>query len=120
MRRVANSKARPYVQSKLTFMGSNLWGEWITDPENSDDLGRYVVFSYGYHFPMWVYDMHSCQWYGNQDKFSQSTSRHCSQTIPVARDEITWLSTGFMCKLVRLGYRELIARRIITGERIVA
>lgn len=42
----------------------------------------YVVYSYGYHFPMWVYDYAIGKWIGNADKYSVSTSRQQSKTRP--------------------------------------
>jgi hypothetical protein len=36
--------------------------------------GKYIIYSYGKHFPVAVYI--KGHWYVNQDRFSQSTSRH--------------------------------------------
>ena len=41
----------------------------------------YVVYSYGYHYPMLVYDG---QWYENEDRYSATTERHKSVLRPVA------------------------------------
>lgn len=43
----------------------------------SRDYGhQYVVYSYGYHWPLAVYDRGTCTWYVNEDKYSVTTSRH--------------------------------------------
>jgi hypothetical protein len=38
----------------------------------------YVVFSYGHHFPVAVYDNRTGEWTVNSDKYSPTTSRHQS------------------------------------------
>jgi len=59
MTQVANSKCRSYVAARLPFKGSNLFGEYIND--------QYVVYSYGAHFPAYVYS--EGMWFENEDKF---------------------------------------------------
>ena len=44
--------------------------------------GYYVVFSYGLHWPLFIYDYAKKQWYGNSDKCSATTSRHYSKLNP--------------------------------------
>lgn len=39
---------------------------------------KYVVYSYGYHWPIAVYDQAARMWYVNDDKYSVTTSRHAS------------------------------------------
>jgi hypothetical protein len=51
-----------------------MWGEWCN--------GRYMVFSYGTHWPLFIYEQVTDTWYANRDKYSQSTSRHYSQANP--------------------------------------
>ena len=36
----------------------------------------YVVYSYGTHFPIYVYDHGVELWFGNVDKYSPTTSKH--------------------------------------------
>ena len=49
-----------------------------TNPENSASL--YIVYSYGYHFPLVIYDFTCERWYMNMDKRSRTTSKHQSIT----------------------------------------
>jgi len=73
------------------FQGSNTFGKWIkwvTD-DKTDEI--YVVYSYGRHFPMYVYDDQENKWIGNKDKYSKSTTRHQSQLRPSEVD--MWLDT---------------------------
>lgn len=105
---VANKDAWSEVVKKEAFVGSNMWGEWITRGghwANDEVVGEvselYVVYSYGTHFPMYIYDKQMGQWLGNKDKYSQSTTRHQSQTRP-SNVEV-WLDTDDMKLAVRNG-----------------
>ena len=70
--RIANQNARQYVQGLEIFKGSNIFSEFKN--------GRYIVYSYGYHFPMYIYLNN--KWYANSDKYSVSTSKQQSQCNP--------------------------------------
>lgn len=73
--RVANKNARELVQKRQVFVGSNVFSEHRTG-------GWYVVYSYGYHFPMYAYNSNSECWFANSDKFSRSTTRQQYQMRP--------------------------------------
>ena len=73
--RVSNKNAREYVNKKVDFNGSNAFGR-----NHSMKKKKYVVYSYGYHFPIYVFKRG--KWYGNSDKYSVSTSKHQSQLRP--------------------------------------
>jgi len=77
----SNKACRAFVNEKKTFKASHLFSEWVN--------GLYVVFSYGHHFPLYIYM--AGIWYGNSNKYSVSTSRHASQARPDA--DIQWLPT---------------------------
>lgn len=100
--RVSNNKARDYVNILEEFQGSNMFGKWHSWDEGVDKL--YVVYSYGHHFPMYVYDDRENKWIGNKDKYSRSTTRHQSQARP--SDEITWLNTDEMQDVIN--YRGIV------------
>ena len=72
--RTSNKNCRQYVERQQTFEANNLFAEW------HDDV--YIVFSYGYHWPLFVYK--NGQWYETNDKYSVSTSKHQSQARPNA------------------------------------
>ena len=74
MVRVANSDCRQYIESLTEFKSSNLFSESNTK--------YYVVYSYGYHFPILLYIHADATWFINNDKYSRSTSKHQSQTYP--------------------------------------
>lgn len=95
MERVANQKSRQYVERLEEFQGSNMYAEW----KHLSSL--YVVYSYGEHFPMWVFDKDSYRWFGNKDKYSRTTSKQQSQSKPYGVDH--WLDTEEMRLLVEQG-----------------
>ena len=64
------------VKSKKEFEAGNVFA--VDYPTT----GYYVVFSYGLHWPLFIYDYAKKQWYGNSDKCSATTSRHYSKLNP--------------------------------------
>lgn len=89
--RTSNKYASDFVNKTEPFKASNTWGEWIGE--------LYVVFSYGYHFPMFAYSTELNQWFENTDKYSRSTSKQQSQLRPNHRVE-HYLTTSEMGQLV--------------------
>jgi hypothetical protein len=117
MKQVANSKCRSLVAARLPFKGSNLWGEWIRlyGENGITNAQQYVVVSYGYHFPLYIYanDM----WFENEDGYSRTTARHKSQARPT--DKTILLGTRGMIALMSDGsdgYQALVRQRILTGR----
>lgn len=70
--KIPNYKAKEYVQNRQPFTGSNTFGECVGD--------AYVVYSYGHHWPMFIYVGN--KWYENKDSRSVSTSKHQTQLRP--------------------------------------
>jgi len=64
------------VKNKREFEAGNVFA--VDYPTT----GYYVVFSYGLHWPLFVYDYSKDQWYGNSDKYSVTTSKHYSKLNP--------------------------------------
>ncbi len=79
--RIANKNAHFYVDEKMEFQGNNIFACWLD--------GMYIVYSYGIHFPIYVFK--EGEWYGNEEKYSVTTSKHQSQTRPNA--QIKWVKT---------------------------
>ena len=109
--KVANKNARQYVDELKEFEGSNTFAE---NKVAFDETGLYVVYSYGYHFPMYIYDYQAGMWIGNKDSYSVSTSRQQSQCAPSERVEC-WLHTDEMKDYINCGsmmsYMERKARQ---------
>lgn len=116
-KRVNNKDMSHYTTYRLPFEnhknkendGPSVWGEWYE--KNGNHL--FVVYSYGYHFPIYVYDEQSQEWYGNQDKYSRTTTRHQTLARPSTPNKIKNLSTYNLCRLITLGgVAGVVARRI--------
>lgn len=72
MQNTANKRASQYIASNQAFKANNIFAEW-------ESLNIYSVYSYGYHFPLYVYVKDLNKWYENKDKYSITTSKHKSQ-----------------------------------------
>ena len=68
------NEMRSKVEAKQLFKGNSVFSVW--------EGNLYVVYSYGYHFPMYVYDDVIGEWIGNTSKYSSTTSRHQSKCRP--------------------------------------
>ena len=90
--RVATGKCRKLVQNREVFKTSGaVYSEYKGE--------RYVVYSYGEHFPMFIYDPVD-GWFQNSDRFSKTTSKQHGQCHPLV--ETTKLDTTGM-KLLASG-----------------
>ena len=77
MLKTSNKNASIYTSKKQDFRGANTFGSWkVTTNKNP----VYVVYSYGYHFPIYVFK--AGIWYENGDKYSVSTSKQQTQLRP--------------------------------------
>ena len=105
---IANKNARRFVEARQPFKGSNLYAERHV----TDHTDLYVVYSYGEHFPIYVAEVGESglvHWYKNQEKWSQSTSRHQSQAMPFYVNFVP-MTTGAMKRLARDGIAGLAAK----------
>jgi hypothetical protein len=82
MMKISNKYGAGFVKGCQIFRGSNVFGEWRSKH-------CYVVYSYGYHFPMYVKLRGA--WYENKDKYSRTTSKQQNQYRPdvVIVDELS-------------------------------
>ena len=55
--RIANRDAQLYVQRKIPFQGTNMWGEF--------DKGLYVLFYCRYDCPIFIHESRTGIWYEN-------------------------------------------------------
>lgn len=105
--RVNNRDMWREVSNCNTFENNNetAWGQM--------EGNLYVVYSYGSHFPMYIFDYKTYQWYGNDDKYSSTTSRHQSYARPRGV-EITYFDTAMMRAIVmNNGFNETVQRRLV-------
>jgi hypothetical protein len=101
-------KAGEAVRHRHEFLGNNIRGCWKGEIHT-----RYVVYSYGDHFPMYIYDCTTMKWYGNTDRYSPSTSRHQSACHPPHVDE--WHGTERMKMFAERGFIPVVKARL-AGE----
>ena len=104
--RVANKDARKSVNNLDRFTGSNIFAvDDVFFPSDEDTKSvltdqhgysgyenLYIVYSYGYHFPMYIYDRQAGIWIGSKDGYSPTTSKHQSQCRPSEKIHC-WLDT---------------------------
>ena len=101
--RVSNNKARQYVEKLEEFQGSNMFGKWLDVGNGRTETNLlYAVYSYGSHFPMYVWVSGEKKWIGNKDKYSQSTTRHQSQGRPSGEIHV-WYNTDDMKEVIYHG-----------------
>jgi hypothetical protein len=97
---VTLNNARYEVEGKREFFVRNPnthSGSVFTDKTN--DL--YIVYSYGHHFPMYVYDYAIGKWIGNSSKYSVTTSKQQSKTRP--NNVSFWLDNDEMKAMIYKG-----------------
>ena len=70
--RTANFKMSEPISNLEEFSGSNVFSEYKDK--------KYIVYSYGYHYPMYIYM--NGKWVGNSTKYSVTTSKHMTQAYP--------------------------------------
>ena len=90
-----NKYASTFVNKLEQFKASNCFGTWLTP-------NLYTVYSYGFHFPMYVWDANEQMWFGNKDKYSRTTSKQQQQLRPNV-DNIKEFTTGQLKQLVSSG-----------------
>ena len=101
MERVANKNASSYVRQRREFKGSNLFGTYLDD--------RYVVYSYGEHWPLFIYA--DGVWFENQGKHSRTTSKQRTQTHP--RVDTIKLSAEQMVTIAQKGVVGHVVERMV-------
>jgi len=106
MKRVANKDARIRVQNRKEFEGSNTLAEWRSTTYSPRD-SRYIVYSYGHHWPLFIWE--NGVWYENEDRASVSTSKHRTQLHPHAETRL--LPAGAMREIAAHGAVEYFIGR---------
>lgn len=70
--RVSNWQAGACAAARKLFVANNIYSEQIGE--------MYVVYSYGPHFPLYIYD--AGEWYVNSDSYSRTTAKHRHNARP--------------------------------------
>lgn len=89
--KTTNRDCRRYVTNCVAFDNSNgqLYGRRTS-------TGLYIVYSYGPHWPLFIYSPDLDQWFGNEDKCSMTTSHHYSYARPTHYKPIEPRSCSWM------------------------
>ena len=100
--KTSNGKCRIHVQNRDLFKANNIFSEHRNTYFNREPV--YIVYSYGHHYPMFVYHGLSRTWFENSDRYSVSTSKHRSQAHPLCPTHK--ISTQHMRDLISHGFME--------------
>lgn len=108
--RCSNSDAIRFIEYRDAFETNNktMFGEWH---KTGGEGETYAVYSYGHHFPMYVWDAQVHKWYGNKDKYSRTTSSHQTKARPRAPIE-AWYDTDTIKRIAYVGIAKVIADRM--------
>lgn len=100
------------ARKKEPFEFNNVFGtfrnERIDEPIKRPPT--YTVYSYGLHYPMYVYDYEACQWYGNKDKSTPTTNRHMKRFEPYSVAQ--WVDTETLSRIAIHGIVNTSAQRM--------
>lgn len=112
MTRLTNHEARQYVLDKKPFKTNNetMFGLFRKGSTENTYPPTYTVYSYGEHFPMYVYDYEACQWIGNKDKYSRTTTNH--QRIVRPNTIAQWVDTDTLKRIAVYGLVGVVAHRM--------
>ena len=115
MKRINGRTARPYVQRKEPFKNNNgqLFAVWVGLDGIENNNSRYVVYSYGPHWPLFVYVPKADTWFENKEKYGSTTSKHRTFTHPHC--DTVPLSLENVKLLDRLGYTSMAYERLTNG-----
>ena len=102
--KTTNPKVRPHVQAKQPFIANNIFAEWV--PTEEEEI--YVVFSYGFHFPIYAFIPSVNRWLANVDRYSVTTSKHKGQAHP--HESCTEVSRDFLRDVMDIGLGNAVVR----------
>lgn len=115
--RCTNREARRHVQNRREFRGNNLFAGWL-EPTYAEDSNErmYVVYSYGEHWPLFIYHEPTDTWFENLERHSVTTSKHRSQAHPHL--DTKQVTKGFLLDLTLLGLTQTVASH--AGVKVAA
>lgn len=115
---------RSYVEQGVEFRGTNnvegtnkptIWAEWREygpyNPTNVPIERCYCVFSYSYSWPLLVFSNHTNTWYGNDERYSNTTTRHMSHAKPYEK-EVLMVGRNALYEMVGNGTIGTVRRKI--------
>ena len=91
MIRTTNTKVKSYINNLTEFDANNIFARC--------EGPLYIVYSYGLHFPMYIYNKQNNIWVGNSNSYSRTTTKHKTQARP-AQDITFYESTSNLLKII--------------------
>lgn len=112
-KRVNNKDMGRMATYRDEFINTNntCYGEWAS---HIFATNLYIVYSYGRHFPIYIWDDEALCWYGNSSKYSNTTTRHQNNARPTPQHgDIIWVETDRMLDIINSGGTvNFVARRM--------
>ena len=105
------------VRKKEVFVFTNMYSLFKENKKmawTAESPPTYTVYSYGNHYPMYVYDYEACQWYGNADKSTRTTERHKNLVRPYSVAQ--WVDTETLRNISIEGIVNTTANRMTVHE----
>ena len=75
----------------------------------------YVVFSYTFSWPLYVWDGEAEMWFGQEEKYSSTSTRHYKQARPSAN--ITVVTRDQLIQIADMGYAGYIKHKLLKGTK---
>ena len=98
------------TRKKEQFTFNNVYSILRNTVEGTVKPPTYTVYSYGQHYPMYVYDYEACQWYGNKDKSTPTTNRHMKRFEPYSVAQ--WVDAETLDSIAMRGIVQTSAQRM--------
>lgn len=98
------------IRAKQPFNFTNVFADFRESYSSTRVPPRYCVYSYGYHYPLYVYDYEACQWFGNADKSTPTTERHKRKFQPYSVAQ--WVDTPTLNSIAISGLVNTTAERM--------
>ena len=108
MQRVSTHTCRAFVEQRRAFQNhsGSLRGYWH---EYEDGSRVYVVWTY--NEPLYAYDEEAGQWFGNETKYSRTSSKHKGCAQPHST-RIEWRDKSTMTEIANNGVAGAVRREV--------
>lgn len=109
-RRSTNGKCRDYVEKRMPFVASNLYAEWVY-PRGKEEPAMYVVYSWGKHFPLYIWEPVERCWLKNISSTTNSSNQH-RYDASLANETYMPLDTDTMIDITDRGIRKVYKEHV--------
>jgi len=118
MRMVTNRDMGKVVGERTEFNNSkrSCFARW----EDVSGERMYIVFSYGVHWPLYIFHESTSTWYGNETRYSAPTTRRHSTLACPRSSNIKWLDVDDMIDIATFGLVGTIQRKFRKASGVAA